>query len=181
MKTLLKVFVFFILCIWVMKSFAEAKPFLIINENFWSLVNNSEAHCLALNIYHESRGDSLAGKFAVADVVLNRVENRRWPSTICEVVYQGKVKPSWKDPERTVPVRNMCQFSWWCDGKDDYPNNTEAWAESQYIAYQILKEERMRGISEGATHYHATYVDPVWNKSMTSIGRIGSHVFFRTE
>ena len=193
MKTLLKVFVFFILCIWVMKSFAEDRPFLIINENFWSLVNNSEAHCLALNIYHESRGDSLAGKFAVADVVLNRVENRRWPSTICEVVYQGKVKPSWKDPERTVPVRNMCQFSWWCDGQKDIiwatymsgeviPENMTAWRDSIHVALFIMNGDYGMDPTDGAVFYYNPHIaNPNWGLIYTETAMIGNHRFMRDQ
>jgi spore germination cell wall hydrolase CwlJ-like protein len=155
--------------------------YVVMYEEFWQLVQDSQAHCLALNIYHESRSDNLAGQFAVADVVLNRVEHPKYPNTICEVVYQAKMKPSWKDPEILVPIRNKCQFSWYCDGKSDLPRELDAWTQSQYVAYSILKDDHFRGLTEGATHYHTTYVSPTWNKHLYSIGRIGSHVFFRSE
>lgn len=151
--------------------------------------NNQQAYCLAMNIYHEARGDNLAGKYAVADVVINRVESTRYPNTVCEVVMQGPVRESWKtrqdpdlpDSERKYnPVRNKCQFSWWCDGRDDTPYNMDRWRESQEIAYMILVMGNYRGIAEGATHYHATYVNPNWNRNMQHVGRIGEHLFFRT-
>jgi len=104
------------------KGDTKDSPFIIIHDQFWQLMDTSEAHCLALNIYHESRSDNLAGQYAVADVVLNRVENKRYPNTVCDVVYQGKMKPSWKDPEKMIPIRNMCQFSWYCEGKDYTPH-----------------------------------------------------------
>ena len=132
-----------------------------------------QLYCLALNIYHESRGDSLAGRYAVADVVLNRVKDTRYPNTICEVVYQGQ-----KTADGRMR-RDRCQFSWYCDGKPDTTPNMDKWIEAQAIAYQIVKMGTFRGISEGATHYHATYVDPYWNKRMDPIGRIGLHLFFR--
>lgn len=138
-----------------------------------------QTYCLALNIYHEARSDNLAGKYAVSDVVLNRVKSTRYPNTICEVVRQGPVKPSWKDPSNMIPIRHKCQFSWYCDGKDDTPLDADAWLEAQEIAYLIVELDNFVGISEGATHYHATYVDPVWNKKMQHVGRIGSHLFFR--
>ena len=53
-----------------------------------------ELYCLAINIYHEARADHIAGQYAVADVVLNRVQDTRYPNTICEVVKQGPVKES---------------------------------------------------------------------------------------
>ena len=85
-----------------------------------------ELRCLALNIYYEARGSNLADKAGVADVVLNRVKDTRYPNTICEVVHQGKQKPSWKDPNVMVMVRHMCQFSWYCDGKADTPQDEDA-------------------------------------------------------
>ena len=78
-----------------------------------------------------------------------------------------------------IPVRNKCQFSWWCDGKSDEPRDADAWLEAQEIAYLIMQLENFVGISEGSTHYHATYVNPDWNKKMQHVGRIGSHLFFR--
>lgn len=138
-----------------------------------------EAWCLAQNIYFESRGSSFADQAAVADVVLNRVGDRRYPDTICKVVRQGKYMPSWKDQTKLIPVRNQCQFSWWCDGKSDYPTNKEAWAKAQQIAYMMIKYQEYRGLTEGATHYHADYVNPKWARNLQLVGRIGEHIFYR--
>jgi len=38
--------------------------------------------CLAQNIYYESRGSNLADMAAVANVVMNRTKDRRYPDTI---------------------------------------------------------------------------------------------------
>ena len=152
--------------------------------------HDEQAMCMALNIYHESRSDNLAGQYAVADVVLNRVHDDRYPNTICEVVKQAKVKESWKtkqDPDlpeeqrKYIPIRNMCQFSWWCDGKSDEPKDETGWAQAQYVAGAILYSNKYRGITEGATHYHATYVKPRWahDRGMNHIGRVGAHIFYR--
>ena len=143
---------------------AEAKP---------------EMWCLAQNIYFESRSSNRADRMAVADVVLNRVYHRYYPDTICEVVQQGKQKPSWQDPAVMVMVRNKCQFSWYCDGRSDRPTDMDAWVEAQQIAYNMIVYNDARGITEGATHYHATYVDPTWNRRMDIVGRIGAHIFYR--
>ena len=149
-----------------------------------------EALCMALNIYYESRSDNLAGQYAVADVVLNRVQDSRYPNSICEVIKEGPVRESWKtkkDPDLSEserifnPIRNMCQFSWWCDGKSDEPKDETGWAQAQYVAGNIMYNGKYRGITEGATHYHATYVKPKWrfDRGMNHIGRIGSHIFYR--
>ncbi len=151
---------------------------------------DGEAICMALNIYYESRSDNLAGQYAVADVVLNRVQDGRYPNSICEVVYQGPVRESWKtkqDPDLSeseriyLPIRHKCQFSWYCDGKSDEPRNETGWAQAQYVAGAIMYSGKYRGISEGATHYHATYVKPKWrfDRGMNHIGRIGAHIFYR--
>lgn len=148
-----------------------------------NLVDNRQAHCLALNVYYEARGSNLADMYAVSDVVLNRVRDGRYPNTICDVVYQGVQKPSWKDPTKMVMVRNMCQFSWYCDGKDDIPTDETGWATAQMVAGSILYANKYRGLTEGSTHYHASYVRPNWrnDRGMQHVGRIGSHIFYRWE
>ena len=96
---------------------------------------------MALNIYHEARGENMAGKFAVADVVLNRVESRRYPNDVCGVVYQAELSEWWLERGREVPIKGRCQFSWYCDGMKDDPMEGDAWAEALIISYQILKED----------------------------------------
>jgi spore germination cell wall hydrolase CwlJ-like protein len=132
-----------------------------------------EAHCLALNLYFEARGSSFADKVAVSDVVINRANDERYPHNICEVVYDAKLDSN------GFPIRNQCQFSWFCDGKSDNPKDQEAWYEAQVIAYQMLYNGKYLGITEGATHYHSTGVDPYWAESFQYIGQVGDHRFYR--
>ena len=90
----------------------------------WEAINVAVV-CLALNVYHEAKNQPFEGQVAVAQVVLNRVKDERFPNTICEVVEQGPVYESWKtrnDPTLEPvywPEKNRCQFSWYCDGKSD--------------------------------------------------------------
>ena len=144
--------------------------------------SHPEEYCMALNIYHESRSDNLAGHFAVADVVLNRVRDRRWPNTVCGVITDAVYSKWWKEHHnKLVPVRHKCQFSWYCDGKSDNVNDEQSWRRAQTVAYQIMNRDLYRGLTEGATHYHATYVDPSWNKRFRTVGRIGAHIFYSAE
>jgi len=143
--------------------------------------SDKELHCLAQNIYFESRSDNMAGQFAVADVVLNRVIDERYPSSICEVVKEGPLSEWHLQKGRQVPVRDKCQFSWYCDGKADVPIDMDSWERAKLIAYQITIHRQFRGITEGSTHYHAYYVDPSWAKRFNQIGTIGLHKFYRAE
>jgi|TARA_B110000240_G_C13484427_1_gene446732 spore germination cell wall hydrolase CwlJ-like protein len=154
-------------------------------------VNPEELECMTLNIYREANNQSMAGQIAVARVVINRVQDRRYPGSPCDVIYDGPMKESWKtknDPdlpknERVFyPVRNKCQFSWYCDGKADEIVVTEdniKWKLAQDIAYQVLAFNKWSGMLEGATHYHATYVSPTWAKQLRLVGKIDDHIFYR--
>ena len=79
--------------------------------------------CLALNTYHEAKNQSMIGQIAVAEVVMNRVQDKRFPNSVCEVVKQGPTRPSWEDPKKEYPIKHRCQFSWYCAGKSDVPKN----------------------------------------------------------
>ena len=149
------------------------------DNTLYTADSHPEEFCLAQNIYYESRIDNLAGQAAVADVVLNRVYDTRYPNTICEVVKQGPISKWWKEEKgKEVPIRNRCQFSWYCDGKPDDNPQGDKWRQAQELAYKMYHQDYLRGISEGSTHYHATYVNPKWNRNMHLIGRIGLHIFY---
>ena len=160
----------------------------VITDELYTEQNHPELYCLAQNVYFEAKSEPLAGQYAVADVVLNRVKDTRYPNTICEVVKEGPIKESWKtrqhadlpDDQRVYfPKRNKCQFSWYCDGKPDTIRDGDAWRQAQIVAYRITYNERHRGLTEGATHYHADYVHPKWASTLQLVGRIATHIFYR--
>ena len=139
-----------------------------------------EIECLALNIYFETRAASLADAAAVSDVVLNRVKSNRYPDTICEVVHQGHQKPSWKNPDKMVMVKNKCQFSWYCDGLSDKPREPESWVDAlnrTIVALELYKEGF--DISHGSTHYHSKNVKPYWSTTIDYITTIDDHHFYK--
>lgn len=120
-------------------------------------------HCLAQVMYWEARGEGQQGMVAVASVVLNRVEDDRFPETVCGVVYQGGETPP-------------CQFSWWCDGKTDDPTNPTTWAETLSLANTLLTT-RPLDPTDGALFYHNTSIQDPWSRQLTA--RIGNHIFYR--
>ena len=133
--------------------------------------------CMAFNIYHEARNESMLGQIAVGQVVMNRVWDNRFPNTVCEVVteavtYKGTNKP----------VLHKCQFSWYCDGaKDDVNKDSKAWRYALEYASIVLSGRIVLDVTEGATHYHATYVRPSWARTKTRTTRIDRHIFYRWE
>ena len=158
----------------VVQHMSESPETLLIEELSYT---EEDFLCMALNLYHEARNELDAGLYAVADVTQNRVNDPRWPNTICDVVYEAKTYTG-SDGEQ-YPRRNRCQFSWYCDGRSDDPRPGRAWEKSKYIARMFLTHDEFRGITEGATHYHATYVSPNWRHEFTVIGRIDTHIFYR--
>ncbi|MEM7547264.1 MAG: cell wall hydrolase [Pseudomonadota bacterium] len=122
--------------------------------------------CLAEAIYFEARGETTRGQFAVAEVIMNRVDSRRYPGTVCGVVLQGTGK------------KHACQFSYNCDGKSDQVKNRKAFAKAAKIAKALL-EGRPRVLTKNATHYHTTAVSPKWSKKLTLTARIGDHIFYK--
>ena len=90
--------------------------------------DESEIECLAQNIYHEARSESTAGRMAVALVTLNRVNDKRFPDSICGVVKQTKYYPS-----GNIDLHS-CQFSWYCDGKPDTIKDEKCYKDILLIA-----------------------------------------------
>ncbi|MBL8584999.1 MAG: cell wall hydrolase [Rhizobiaceae bacterium] len=133
-----------------------------------SVFSSAEQKCLATAIYFEARGESLRGQAAVAQVVLNRVRNPAYPSTICGVVYQND---NWK---------NRCQFSFACDGIKDRIASPSNYRIAEEIAMAVTAGKIFLPEVASSTHYYATYVSPRWARSMEKMKKIGLHIFYRT-
>lgn len=133
-----------------------------------SVFSTAEQRCLATGIYFESRGESVKGQAAVAQVILNRVKNPAYPNTICGVVYQND---HW---------HNRCQFSFACDGIKDRITEPYHWRKAQEVARAVTEGEIYLPEVGSSTHYYADYVSPGWARSMKKMKKIGRHIFFRT-
>ena len=137
------------------------------------LTDPQELECMTKNIYFEAALESTAGKLAVAQVTLNRVKSRHFPNTVCSVVKQGR------HYESGFPVRDRCQFSWYCDGKHDTPSMGKMWGESQKVAIYVLENAKLLDITDGATHYHADYIEnPRWAIARHKTMQIDTHIFY---
>lgn len=148
-----------------------------------------ELWCISNNVYHEARGESLLGKAAVAHVTMNRVRHSDYPNNICDVVYQAKLAPSWRDPDVLIPVRHACQFSWYCDGKSDdivltdpngdvIPVEYNSWRQSVETSLSVVLGY-IKDPTDGSTHYFNHHIsNPEW-KSVYSFKKVlGNHSFY---
>ena len=126
------------------------------NNIVWN--DNEHVKCLALNMYHEARDQGTAGKLAVSAVVINRVSDSRFPNTICEVIKQGPTRKSWRDPSVSYPIKNRCQFSWYCDGISDEVKDEKTYQKILDFARLIMHNDiQFVDITDGATHYNHYY------------------------
>jgi hypothetical protein len=122
--------------------------------------------CLSQAIYYEARGEAQRGQIAVAEVILNRVRSPYYPKSICGVVYQGA--------SRTTG----CQFTFTCEGSLGHRPRGRAWTQAQRVATAVMMGYA-RPITQHATHYHTTAVNPVWSAGLVETTTIGTHVFYR--
>ena len=124
--------------------------------------------CLAENVYYESRGEPLAGQYAVAEVTMNRVASPSFPGTVCEVVHAGR----W-DERRG---RRIGAFSW-TELELARPYGYE-WRRAQAVAETVYDNSSEAPLVNGALFYHATRVRPAWATDKTRVARIGRHLFY---
>lgn len=122
--------------------------------------------CLAEALYFEARGENVKGLAAVAEVILNRVDDRRYPNSVCGVIKQG------------TGQRFRCQFTYTCDGRPETITETRAYERVGKIA-RIMIDGAPRALTQGATHYHTKAVRPKWSRVFARTATIGFHHFYR--
>jgi Cell Wall Hydrolase len=130
------------------------------------VIDPNQARCLTQAIYYEAGFEPVAGREAVAQVVLNRVHAAQYPKTVCGVVYQGSTRST------------GCQFTFTCDGSLYRRPAAEAWRAAESIAERAL-EGQIEDRVGAATHYHAVWMTPYWSHSLVRTKRIGGHVFYQ--
>ena len=161
-------------------SFLSVNPSILIKKDLIerALHQRQEAHCLALGLYHEARGETVLGQYAVGATILNRVRSTAYPSTVCRVVFQNQHK------------KFRCQFSFACDGISDMPKNTDSFIKMRRLAKLLISKgidreakfigQNFHSSFNGMTHYHRYDVRPVWSKKLKQISVLGNHIFFQS-
>jgi len=175
--------------VWVMPP-TKVEPALDLTTNYYKPLDFNrvkytlaDAECLAKNIYFEAGVESTAGKLAVANVTINRATNSNYPNTICGVVQEGKHYYNVKK-DKWFPVRDRCQFSWYCDGLKDEPREGRTWNSAQELAERVLVnhyDKSLIDITDGATHYHANWMEkyPKWSFHKKVMASIDRHIFYK--
>lgn len=133
------------------------------SENNISSFDQQQIQCLARNAYFEAGNQSTTGKIAVSNVVMNRVDDKRFPNTPCGVINQK--------------ARGVCQFSWVCQGKK-YIRNQKTYAEAKHTAVRVYYKD-ISDVTSGAKFYHANYVRPSWSRVFKRTVVIGDHIFYK--
>lgn len=127
---------------------------------------DAEWQCLAEALYFEARGESVKGQFAVAEVILNRVDSPSFPGDVCGVVNQGTGR------------KYQCQFTYTCDGYKEVIAEPRAYKRVGKVA-KLMIEGAPRDLTDGATHYHTRAVNPRWSRVFPRTATIGVHHFYR--
>lgn len=131
--------------------------------------------CLQEAMYLEAGNQGYEGMVAVANVIMNRVNDGNYPKTVCAVVHQGK-----RD-EYGRMIRDRCQFSYYCDGRTDVPTGNlkknQAWKMAREIAHDVVAKKN-ENIVGSALHYHADRVHPTWADVYQQIKVVGNHIFY---
>ena len=130
---------------------------------------SQEIRCLALNVYHEARGEPKTGQYAVAEVTMNRVASKRFPDTVCDVVYEKR----WD----RIRKRYGGAFSW--TEIDSRPTSDgKAWKRAMEVAEETYQKRVERQV-DGALFYHARRIRPSWARKKVRVGRVGRHIFYK--
>ncbi|MEQ1770364.1 MAG: cell wall hydrolase [Devosia sp.] len=134
-------------------------------------IANDERLCLTQAIYHEARGESEQGQWAVANVIINRAMSKKYPPTLCGVIFQNADKGNFK-----------CQFTFACDGRSDMGKDKRSWNRSARLAaaaYSEFRQGQHPGvIPDSALFYHTISVAPSWSNKFRRLATIGSHIFY---
>jgi spore germination cell wall hydrolase CwlJ-like protein len=159
---------------------------LYANDHSWTKqivqrITYDDVYCLRQNIFFEARNQTVEGQVAVAWVTLNRLDSSLYPNTICGVVKQAKRDKNGK------PIRNMCHFSWYCDGKSDrIPTNKisqAAWKQAGIVAQVVLMDRTAGYLFKDPTHgsimYHSIKVSPYWRTAYDLVTKVDDHIFYR--
>lgn len=146
----------------------------VLTESYKQIpLNEKDVYCLTRNAYYEAKGDSQMSQVAVTHVVLNRMHDGKFPKEACEVVYQKNRNEN----KQTI----VCQFSWTCDRSlMSRRIDEKTWTESLVAVQKAIEMYYQRGvdITDGATFYHATYINPGW-RHLNRVTVIGSHIYYK--
>lgn len=139
------------------------KPVVVKKPVYLSKYDRQQIQCMATNTYFEAGHEPVKGRIAVNNVVMNRANDKRFPSTPCGVINQK--------------ARGVCQFSWKCEGGKQV-RDWAAFRKAKEIAEHVYLGN-YGDVTGGAKFYHADYVRPGWGRVFDRTTKIGAHIFYR--
>lgn len=128
---------------------------------------NTALMCMAMAIYFEARSEPEPGQYAVAEVIMNRVNSSRYPMDVCSVVKQDLGSGD-----------HDCQFSFWCDGEPEIIDTPEAFEKALSISINVLTNNAQPLLPKDVLWYHADYVSPGWATRLEFVVQKGNHLFY---
>lgn len=124
--------------------------------------------CLALNVYHEARGEPLNGQKAVAAVTVNRAQTEK--TKVCDEVFKPN-QFSWTNKLYGSTSKKLQQAL-------KIKREAKAWKIANDVARSALKDQKFKKLN--LTHFHALHARPSWRRSKTIryVMQIGGHRFY---
>lgn len=141
----------------------EPDPTLVVEEgtdkkNIYLKIK--EYNVLLRIVEAEAGGEDITGKMLVANVIMNRVQNGRFPNTVTEVVYQKN-------------ANGKAQFSPTVNGRIDSVNVSQ---ETVDAVERVLNGEDS---SNGALYFRSVHSSGTWHdNALRRVAEHGNHIFY---
>lgn len=125
---------------------------------------NRECRKMAEALVYEARGEPLAGAVAVAFVIKQRAESRRWPNSISGV------------------IEYRCHFSYTCEPPQYNKPSQKDWDRAYVVGYDVLNGKIENNVKKADHYLNPKNVKrmPRWTKEYEYVATIGNHKFYRS-
>ena len=113
---------------------------------------------MAKTLYYEAQITSYDDRAAIAQVIMNRTKDKRFPKTVKGVVLQDKQFSCFNTPHNLPDL------------------NSKVWKECIKISKLAVRGKLKRTVGH-AVFYHTPEVNPKWNRNMVRVKTI-FHIFY---
>lgn len=142
------------------QPYSEYRNIIPLSERIRWCRKHYSCSSLARAVVYEARSESALGQAAVAHVIVNRTEDKKWPNTIPAVIKQHK------------------QFSFYGNEHKQNKPRQEDWNNAYVISYDVLNK-KLEDPTGNALYYHTKDVAPKWASGVEYAVTIDKHIFYR--